>query len=159
MTLLQAGDGEITCQALFLHSTRKSADKHKQQEFEELLTCIHASWNVLHMLQSNQPTAVPMSEEERGELLRHLKIKWATLNAGAAAGHMNTGAGTACVFQQHACWRTYLTAGAMCSDAASGSYAVSMPCKQTCNVLQAGPLLLLACLLAGTGEQDGGSLI
>jgi hypothetical protein len=24
-----------------------------------------------------------MSEEERGELLRHLKIKWASLNAGA----------------------------------------------------------------------------
>jgi hypothetical protein len=31
-------------------------------------------------LQDNQPTAAPMSDEERGELLRHLKIKWASVN-------------------------------------------------------------------------------
>lgn len=39
--------------------------------------------NVLCLMpgQSNQPAAVPMSEDERGELLRHLKLKWAALNA------------------------------------------------------------------------------
>jgi hypothetical protein len=31
-------------------------------------------------LQDNQPAAAPMSNEERGELLRHLKIKWASVN-------------------------------------------------------------------------------
>lgn len=87
MTLLQACDGEITWHALFMQLEHQQTlqNKHKQQEFEQPLTCTPASWHVLHLLQSNQPTAVPMSEEERGELLRHLKIKWATLNAGAAA--------------------------------------------------------------------------
>jgi hypothetical protein len=51
----------------------------------------HAS---VHALQANQPTAVPMSEVERGELLRHLKIKWASLNAGAWLANSIT-AGTA----------------------------------------------------------------
>ncbi|WIA21702.1 hypothetical protein OEZ85_000868 [Tetradesmus obliquus] len=45
----------------------------EQQQLEQYLR--------LREQPSNQPTAVPMSEEERGELLRHLKIKWATLNA------------------------------------------------------------------------------
>ncbi len=31
-------------------------------------------------LQDNQPTATPMSEDERGQLLRHLKTKWAAVN-------------------------------------------------------------------------------
>jgi hypothetical protein len=35
---------------------------------------------VLFLLQDDQPTAAPMSDEERGELLRHLKIKWASVN-------------------------------------------------------------------------------
>lgn len=36
---------------------------------------------VLCCLQDNQPTAAPMSEEEREQLLRHLKAKWAAVNA------------------------------------------------------------------------------
>lgn len=32
------------------------------------------------LLQDNQPTAAPMCDEECGELLRHLKIKWASVN-------------------------------------------------------------------------------
>ncbi|KAF8059723.1 hypothetical protein HT031_005131 [Scenedesmus sp. PABB004] len=35
----------------------------------------------LHEQPAGQPAAVPMSEEERGELLRHLKMKWAAVNA------------------------------------------------------------------------------
>lgn len=30
--------------------------------------------------QDNQPAAAPMSDGERGELLRHLKVKWASVN-------------------------------------------------------------------------------
>jgi len=32
-------------------------------------------------VQDNQPTAAPMSNEEREQLLRHLKTKWAAVNA------------------------------------------------------------------------------
>lgn len=31
-------------------------------------------------VQDNQPTAAPMSNEEREQLLRHLKTKWAAVN-------------------------------------------------------------------------------
>jgi hypothetical protein len=32
------------------------------------------------LLQDNQPAATPMSAEEREQLLRHLKTKWAAVN-------------------------------------------------------------------------------
>eukprot|EP00878_Enallax_costatus_P019560 GHUV01020637.1.p1 GENE.GHUV01020637.1~~GHUV01020637.1.p1 ORF type:complete len:256 (+),score=61.15 GHUV01020637.1:715-1482(+) len=45
----------------------------EQQQIEEYLR--------LREQPANQPTAVPMSEAERAELLRHLKLKWAAVNA------------------------------------------------------------------------------